>query len=225
MSVEVPPISMVMMSGIPASWATWALATTPPAGPDRTVCTGFIRALSRLMRPPAASMTIIGFSLESASPSRASTSIPCSDSRYFLHNGAEIGVQDRRRRPLVLAEFRIDLGGDADGDARKRLFEDLAYALLVSRIGIGVQEQDADSLYIGRLDRSGDLMHIRLVERLDFRAARRQTTADGEAEVPRYQLLGRTIVMSNSVGRFCRPIRRISRKPRLVTKAVRAPLR
>ena len=43
-------------------------ATTPPAGPESTVCTGFSRALSRLMSPPAASITITGRSSPMPSP-------------------------------------------------------------------------------------------------------------------------------------------------------------
>ena len=73
MSVLVPPMSMVMMCAAPASSATCALATTPPAGPESTVCTGFLRAEATVISPPEASITITGVAAAMPRP-RASRS-------------------------------------------------------------------------------------------------------------------------------------------------------
>ena len=81
MSVEVPPISIVTMSRMPASPATWALPTTPPAGPDSTVWTGFSRAESRVIRPPEASITITGLVSGNPRPSSRSASRPAREPR------------------------------------------------------------------------------------------------------------------------------------------------
>ena len=51
-SVEVPPISRVMMSGNPACIAVWKAPTTPPAGPLKMVFTGCSQASVVVMLPP-----------------------------------------------------------------------------------------------------------------------------------------------------------------------------
>jgi hypothetical protein len=79
--VLVPPISSVMMSANPESRATWALATTPPAGPDSTVWTGLSRAVVTVISPPEASMTMTGTSRASPSPAAESASSSASSAR------------------------------------------------------------------------------------------------------------------------------------------------
>jgi hypothetical protein len=81
MSVLVPPMSNVMISAKPESWATCALATTPPAGPDKTVCTGFSRAVATVINPPEASMTMTGTSDARPSPSAGSARSSVSEAR------------------------------------------------------------------------------------------------------------------------------------------------
>src|SRR5579885_3607219 len=51
-SVEVPPMSNVMMSSIPAPRAACVAPTTPPAGPERIVRTGSSAATRAEMLPP-----------------------------------------------------------------------------------------------------------------------------------------------------------------------------
>ena len=51
-SVEVPPISRVMMSGNPACIPVWKAPTTPPAGPLKMVLTGCSEASFVVMLPP-----------------------------------------------------------------------------------------------------------------------------------------------------------------------------
>src|SRR4030095_10463272 len=56
-SVEVPPISNVMMSLIPAVAQTLSAPTTPPAGPDRIARTGSDAAVAADTDPPLDCMT------------------------------------------------------------------------------------------------------------------------------------------------------------------------
>ena len=92
MSVLVPPMSIAMMSAKPDSAATCALATTPPAGPDSTVCTGFSRALATVINPPAASITMTGTSAASPSPSAGSASSSVRLAEIVLDDRQHIGV-------------------------------------------------------------------------------------------------------------------------------------
>ena len=55
-SVLVPPMSQVMRSRSPAAAADCTAATTPPAGPERTVATGKRRARSTESTPPLEAM-------------------------------------------------------------------------------------------------------------------------------------------------------------------------
>ena len=56
-SVEVPPMSKVRMLSKPERFATNDAPPTPPAGPERTVCTGISIAASTLIRPPSERIT------------------------------------------------------------------------------------------------------------------------------------------------------------------------
>src|SRR5436190_273335 len=59
-SVEVPPISKVMMSRKPAAAQTRRAPTTPPAGPERMARTGSAAAVAADTDPPFDCMTRIG---------------------------------------------------------------------------------------------------------------------------------------------------------------------
>ena len=52
MSVLVPPTSKAMSRPVSATRPTAAAATTPAAGPESSVLTGWVRALSSDMTPP-----------------------------------------------------------------------------------------------------------------------------------------------------------------------------
>ena len=56
-SVEVPPMSKVMTREWPTSRALRNAPTTPPAGPDSTVCTASCCARAADMTPPLERMT------------------------------------------------------------------------------------------------------------------------------------------------------------------------
>src|SRR6266851_820922 len=57
-SVEVPPMSKVMMLAKPAARAERNAPTTPPAGPDRIVRTGSLAAASAEILPPEDCITL-----------------------------------------------------------------------------------------------------------------------------------------------------------------------
>ena len=81
-SVEVPPMSKVRMRSKPACEATNDAPLTPPAGPERTVCTGLLQADSRLIRPPSERTTWIG----------ARTSAAARPSRTFVRYRSSVGA-------------------------------------------------------------------------------------------------------------------------------------
>src|SRR5258705_12625641 len=56
-SVEVPPMSKVMMSRVPATAQTRSAPTTPPAGPERIARTGSAAAVPADTDPPLDCMT------------------------------------------------------------------------------------------------------------------------------------------------------------------------
>ena len=105
MSVLVPPMSMVMMLPAPTRPAKCAPATTPPAGPDRTVCTG-LRARGLQRHQPAGGLhhhdrlvapdAEAGLAVAQPRPKRAEVA---------GHDRRQEGVEHRRAGPLELAEL------------------------------------------------------------------------------------------------------------------------
>ena len=67
MSALVPPTSIEMMSRWPAARATLTAPTTPAAGPDSTVCTGWRTQVAALVTPPSDFMISSGARTPSAS--------------------------------------------------------------------------------------------------------------------------------------------------------------
>ncbi len=53
----VPPMSVVMIEGLPTSEPIRRLAMIPPTGPDRSVSTGLAAALSHATTPPIMPIT------------------------------------------------------------------------------------------------------------------------------------------------------------------------
>jgi hypothetical protein len=61
-----------------------------------------------------------------------------------VHQGANVGIGDRRRNAVVLADLRADLAGYRYRNARRRLPEDGFDAVLVFRIGVAVHQPYGD---------------------------------------------------------------------------------
>ena len=59
-SVLVPPMSQVMKSASATEPAIQVAPATPPAGPERIVRTGRVRAVSRSITPPAEDIVSTG---------------------------------------------------------------------------------------------------------------------------------------------------------------------
>ena len=81
-----------------------------------------------------------------------------------LHRRADIGVDHRRARPLVLANFRQHVDGERDEGAGHGGAQHLAHPTLVRRIGVGMQEADGDSLNLHFRQAFDRPHHVRLVE-------------------------------------------------------------
>ena len=101
----------------------------------------------------------------------------------------EVGVGDRGREALVLAELGQHLAGERDVDVAERLAHRLAHALLV----LGVQEREQQAhrhgVDLGLAQRLDRLLHALLVERLEL-ALGPHPLAHGEAQVARHERLG-----------------------------------
>ena len=73
MSALVPPTSIEMMSPKPAERPTDTAPTTPAAGPDSTVCTGWRTQVAALVTPPSDFMMSSGACRPSLSSAWRST--------------------------------------------------------------------------------------------------------------------------------------------------------
>ncbi len=78
---------------------------------------------------------------EPVSTARATSAVEVS-----LDDRPDIGVDDRRRGPLVLLDLRQHLRAEAQGELRRHCAGDLLDELLVRRVGVGVNETDRDRL-------------------------------------------------------------------------------
>src|SRR4029078_9463256 len=91
---------------------------------------------------------------------------------------AEVGVDERRRRPLVFAEARDELAPHREGDAGQLFADDLGRALLVRRVLERPQEADRDRLDSGRANRRAGVAHIVLAQPADLDAGLVNSLAD-----------------------------------------------
>ena len=100
----------------------------------------------------------------------------------------EVGVGDRGREALVLAELGQHLARERDVDVAERLAHRLADALLVLGVQEREQQADRDGVDLGLAQRVDRLLHAGVVERLDL-ALRAHPLAHGEAQVARDERL------------------------------------
>ena len=160
----VPPMSNAIAFSIPSRLAMPRAATTPAAGPG-------------LEREDRAQLRVVGGHhaarrlhdrerrVLQADPVEAGAD-PVDVRR---HQRAHVGVDDRRRRPLVLALLAQDLARERDRRLGKLLGEDRADALLVLRVEVGVEEADRDRVDAELPQAAGERAHLVVVQR----AARR----------------------------------------------------
>ncbi len=115
---------------------------------------------------------------------------------------------------------------ERDGHARQRCGQDGAGAPLMRLVGEAVQEADGDRFDLLGFNCGGDVVHRRLVERQQHGAVGGHAFGHAEAQVARHQRL-RAAPYRCRTARSDAPrrISRESRKPSVVTSAVRAPLR
>ena len=159
----------------PSAWPRNCDAVTPPDGPDSRS-----RAGER-----AASVALIALPLESSSSRLRGAEPGLERLHVAADDRPEVGVDERRRGALVLAEPRRNLAGDRDVDAGQLVAEDLRREALMVRVLEGPQKTDRDRLDVGLPDRRGGETHVLLGERAEHVAAVVDPLADPEHECAR----------------------------------------
>ena len=100
---------------------------------------------------------------------------------------ADVGVDDRGGGALVFELLGQHVHRERDEGAGKHLAQQLAGALLVGGVGIGVQVADCDRLDAGAPDALRRGAHGRLVEGAEHLAARSGPLADLESKLARHE--------------------------------------
>ena len=104
-----------------------------------------------------------------------------------VHHRLDVGVGDRGRPALVLADLGRDLAGQRDRYAGQQLAQDIARAPLVLAVEIGVHVADGDRLDAGSLELGRECPHRRLVERDQHVAAAVHAFRHAKAPFARHQ--------------------------------------
>jgi hypothetical protein len=105
------------------------------------------------------------------------------------HHRLDIGIGAGRRRPLVFADLRADLGGERDGHVRQRGAQDFADTDLMRRVDVAVQEADRDGFHLLRLQDGNERGDGVLVELQQYRSVRGDAFRHGVAPVARDERL------------------------------------
>ena len=140
------------------------------------------------------------------------------------HGRAQVGIDDGRARPLVLADLRQDVRRAGDVDV---VAEDFAYELggfvLVLGIRIRVEQADRDRVDVVAADRLGGGVHRGRVEAAPDIASRPHRSAISRRRRRGTSGEGLSYWRSYITGILRRRISSTSRKPSVVISAVRAP--
>ena len=130
-SHDVPPMSKVMRFFNPVVRQVCTLAVMPPAGPESTVATAFFALAANVAMPPFdCMMYFCGVSTPNVGQALLQIGDVAREDRF------EIGVNHRRREPVIFADLRHDIGRERHRDAGHLLLDDGARAFLV----LGLQE-------------------------------------------------------------------------------------
>jgi hypothetical protein len=203
-------MSKVTMRSNPAACATSNAPSTPAAGRRAASSPGWSAARSTSAAPPSLCTTCSAGTPRSAA--RASREVA-------RHHRPHVGVQRRGRRALHLAVLRRDLRGEREEE--RRLLVRRAAPARGSRTSRGARRRPPPRPPPPPLASSARLPPSTGL--LDAAVWRRRpcTRRSGRGR----QRLGRLRLQVVDVGRVCRPIVSRSRKPSVVTSAVRAPRR
>ena len=102
-----------------------------------------------------------------------------------------VGVHRRGGPALVLAHVREDVGGARDVQPGKLATDERPGRLLVSGVGVGVEEADGERLDGGRVDQIAHrLAYLPEIQRLDHRAVGRDAFTDLPAAAARDERIG-----------------------------------
>ena len=138
-----------------------------------------------------------------------------------LHPGPHIGVRADRVEPLELAHLRTDLRRDRDGDVQLG-GQNLAGALLVCRVHVGMDEADRDRPEPLVPDMAGQPLQFGFVQCRQFLPLRADPACDRESILARDQWLGqpdvqvvlRKPVLGPHLDHVAEAFRRHQRRPR-----------
>ena len=157
---------------------------TPAAGPDSIRCAGLRLAVSGVSVPPADCIT-------SSLASIPRLQQPVDERAEVARDGrADVGVDDRGARALVLPDLGQDLGGAGDVDAvSDRGPHDLLDPPLVLIVDVRVQKRDRDRLDVLLGDPLRHIAHGRLVQLAPHLAARPEALVDLEPQTARDERL------------------------------------
>ena len=103
-------------------------AVMPPAGPERTVATAFLAVAAKVDMPPFDCMMYFCCVVRPASDEARIEIVDVAG-----EDRLQVGVDDRRREPVILADLRHDLAGKRDRAIGNFLGDDGAGPLLVMR--------------------------------------------------------------------------------------------
>ena len=184
MSKLVPPMSTVMAFGSPACAARATPPITPAAGPESTVRTGLLAAVSAPVMPPFDCM--MWTSVWTPAPATRGLQRPEVAGRSRRH----VGVDRRRAHPVELLELRQDVRGEGDGHAGKLRGQHLADRPLVRRVGVGVEQADGDGVDVRPPHPLDHVPGRPGLQRRQHLAGVEHALLHFEAEPPGYQRLG-----------------------------------
>ena len=100
---------------------------------------------------------------------------------------ADVGIQHRRRRALVLAELAQNLVRQRDISFGKLLTQQLAKPLLMRRIGVGMEQADRDAFDAGVFERADRCRRRVFVERRQHLAGGIEPLVHFQAQIARHQ--------------------------------------
>ena len=165
----------------PRSSAIWPARMAPPAGPDSTSRTGNCAAVCQ-----AGEAAARGHQVDRPRVAQLREGA-LQAVQIARHERPHVGVGDGGGGALVLAGLRADGRRQADADGRVQLGQDGADALLVHRVGVGVDQRHGDRLDALVGDAFGDLAHGLLVERPANGAMHVEALGHREAQLARHQ--------------------------------------
>ena len=168
----------------PSSLPKKAAAMAPAAGPDSSMRTGARSASATWVSPPLESMRSSGAGMLASARRR-----PIS-SKIALGQRLDIGIGYRGGRALEFAHLGRHLVRGGHGQPRQGARHDARGLRLVTRVRVGVKEDDGDGLHARLRETPGPGRDFAAVETMPHAAVRPYALRHLQAQVARHQGLG-----------------------------------